>query len=202
MKNTVILMQSRTASSLVAAAFRAHGWASGGETVTSQTSTARYVTHESQAIKKHLVGRYGTAMPEPVPWLDAADENLRQIVAGQFGTKPWVWKGDAYYFEAFKATFDDLAIVYVKRFIPDAVRSSLSHRDYNVQQREHEEVVLSRFLRVKYDYMVDLESAHGGKVVYTTDVLKGELATMRQAIEYAGGTWDAALVDQVIARRG
>lgn len=202
MKNTVILMQSRTASSLVAAAFRAHGWASGGEAVTSQTSSARYVTHESPAIKSHLVKRFGSAMPEPVPASIGPDENLQQIVAHQFGAKPWIWKGDAYYFEAFRASFEDLAIVYVKRFIPDAVRSSLSHRMYNVQERERQEVVLSKFLRTKYDYMVDLESEHGGKVVYTTDVLAGELVTLRNAIVYAGGDWDEGLVKLVKERRG
>ena len=201
MRNVVILMQSRTASSLVASAFRAHGWQSNAQKF-SQTSGRPYVTHENAMIKAHLVGQYGTAMPKPLAPLTEPDTELQQIVRVQFGTRPpWLWKGDAYYFEAFRASFEDLAIVYVKRFIPDAVRSSLSSRGFTpgVYKRKADE--LEAFLRVKYDYMVDLEVEHGGKVVYTTDVLKGTFHTLQNAIEYAGGSWYEDLVHEVMRRR-
>lgn len=202
-RNVIILMQSRTASSLVAATFRAHGWQSNAEKVRSQTNSGGYVTHENLTIRKHLVGQYGTAMPNPLPPLAAPDSKLQQIVMGQFGTwPPWLWKGDAYYFEAFKASFEDLAIVYVKRFIPDAIASSLDMRTLPKAMYAKKADELASFLRTKYDYMVDLEIEHGGKVVYTTDVLKGRFDTLRNAIEYAGRDWDEDLVRQVMERRG
>lgn len=191
MKNVAILMQSRTASSLVAGMFRAHGWHTGGDGVV----TRDYVSHESQAVKARLVQEYGVAMTDPAPAV--ADEQLRKIL----GTipEPWAWKGDIFYANVFRATFPDLAWVYVKRFIPDAVRSSLNERAMPIMRAGrawyYDELAaeLAAFLRRKYDLMVELETEWGGKVVYTTDVLRGRYHTIRNAIQYAGGEWDEAL---------
>ena len=198
-------MQSRTASSLVAAAFRHHGWLSNADTV----KTRDYRTHEHQAIKAHLVSRYGQNRLDPPPPVESwpsMDYELLNLVSREFGAEPWLWKGDAYYLEIpWLATFmddDEPYIVYVKRHIPDAVESSLGPRglephEYNRLARE-----LEAHLRRKYDWMVDMEERHGGSVVYTTDVLKGRFDTLRMAIERAGGEYDQAIVDAVMRNRG
>lgn len=199
MKNVVILMQSRTASSLVAGTFRAHGWSADADSMISRG----YHTHENQLLRNHLVGQYGMAMPNPLLQPSGPDRKLRALVLGQYGKRPWFWKGDAYYFEAFKATFEDLAIVYVKRYIPDAIRSSLDGRAYPHmgKTRAQCEATLADFLRTKYTYMNTLQTENGGRVVYTTDVLKGIFTTLQKAVNYAGGDWDEDLVHKVMRDR-
>ena len=195
-------MQSRTASSLVASTFRAHGWQTKGENIQTYNRSARYTTHENQKLKEHLVGKYGPNMQAPAPAV--FDGELERIVRNQFGDQPWLWKGDVFYAKPFLTTFEDLAIVYVKRYIPDAIASSLDHRTFpykNLTRAQHE-AQLRLFLEMKFDHMVELEEEFGGKVVYTTDVLEGVLDTLRMAIEYAGGEWDEDLFDQAVERRG
>jgi len=180
MRNVAILMQSRTGSSLVASIFRAHGWNTGGDGQKSRD----YATHENKGVRKYLVKTYGTNLRSPVPKPAVPDTGLQKIVARELA-EPWAWKGDVFFAEVFKVTFPDLAWIYVKRKIEDAVRSALGSAEPSSGADE-----LWAFLRCKYDLMVDLETEWGGKVVYTTDVMKGIFHTAENAITYAGGEWD------------
>lgn len=199
MKNVAILMQSRTGSSLVAAIFRAHGWHTGGENVRVTNRAGKpafdYVSYENRAIRNHLVHTYGAPLKEPAR--PTYDMRLVHIVDAL--PQPWAFKGDIYYAEIFRATCPDMAWIYVKRDIEDAIASSMDRRVFPVRRGEvewgrHElEAELRSFLAVKYWHMDNLRDAHGGLIVDATEVMAGELSSVRLAIEYAGGAWDEAL---------
>ncbi len=195
-RNVAILMQSRTASSLVAATFRVHGWVTGGDHVMPEPRN--YVTHENQAVKSYLVKRYGQGLLVPRA---GCDYQLRRIFYEEFGKQPWAWKGDVYYAEAFRSTFPNMAWIYVKRDIEDAVQSSMDMRNFPVWrqgvrwERRQVEDELRSFLICKYELMAGLRDRYGGVVVRTSDVLGGDNRTLREAIEYAGGEWNEILAE-------
>jgi len=203
MKNAVIFMQSRTGSSMIAGVFRAHGWATGGDDVRSRN----YVTHENQRIKTYLKRAYGTRRT-PVMAAEP-DTRLQAIIESEFGDRPWCWKGDLFYASLWSASFPDLAAVYVKRDIPDAVRSGLVGRTFPLRRGDGRVVdyetaasELEDFLKLKFALMDELCLAGlPGRIVDASAVMRGELDTLREAVEYAGGTWDEGAARSVIRIR-
>lgn len=196
MKDVAILMQSRTGSSLVAAIFRAHGWHTGGEGVhvsnRLEKPTYTYVSYENQAIRNHLVQTYGSPRQDPVA--PTHDDVLATIVESL--PSPWAFKGDVFYADVFTETFPDIGLIYVQRDVEDAIDSSMDRRTFPIWrggvpwQRPELEAELREFLVRKYDLMDRLREWHGGALVDTTEVMAGELGTIRDAIAWAGGTWD------------
>jgi len=201
MRNTLILMQSRTGSSAIAGVFRAHGWNTGADRVTSRW----YFTHENQEAKKILVGKHGSALEEPLntgryrrdmPHVEA-DADLSKCM-NNVGA-PWAWKGDAYYLDAWLATFEDLAIVYVIREVEEAIQSSLAPRRFSTDaSRSMAEGRLRAHLHKKYEYMRAVQAEHGGIEVDASAVLSGDFKTLQAAIEYAGSAYSEPLTKATV----
>ena len=199
MDNVTILMQSRTGSSAVASAFRAHGWNTGGDKVRSRW----YTTHENQDVKQRLVAVYGSNLDQPVNRTRlrmgvspvGPDQKLRAILDS---IEPWAWKGDAYYLDVFRATFLNLSVIYVIRDVEDAIESSLGPRSLTPEARTMHAGALRAHLHQKYDWMRDQQSKIGGVIVDATAVLNGDFDTLKNAITYAEGDWNEDLTKAVI----
>ena len=182
---------------MVAAVYHAHGWKTGGLT----TQSRDYVTYENQTIVQHLIRVYGKRKKGPVEPLVEPDQRLIDVVKHCFGNNPWCWKGDVFYAEAFLGTFPDLALVYVRRNVEDAVNSGLDHRQFPLRSgktREQAQVELRDFIVAKYAYMHELELKHGGSWIYTDDVLAGNMLWFREAFDEHGFGFDENIARSVI----
>jgi len=192
-------MQSRTGSSAIASVFAAHGFWTGGESVTSHN----YTTHENQRVKSFVKAKWRQQVKvEPITPDTTDIAAFRTLVNVTYGRhERWCWKGDAYVAPLWIAALKEpFYFVCVKRNISDAVKS-LKSKNRLVAQNYSDDELHDRYAR-KYEYMNQLMLQHDGVVVHIEDVWGGDFTLLQLAIEIGGVDFDSARTQLALDGRG
>lgn len=176
-------MTSRSRSSMIAGVFAAHGVYWGDQ----QQQSAGYDTYEYQAVKKLLKRYYGLPFKTMVNIDQNFESELRALVPNN---KTWMYKGGIEYYNAFRiwCPFN----VFILRD-PAAVAKSICQKRQNADYDVALEAAKWRLAAMK-----GTQAQDGGVFIDTDRVVSGDLAQLREAVEFCGVVWDEGLAKGVI----
>lgn len=189
MRPIMLWITSRSRSSMVSNIFIEHGvwW---GDT---RAQINGYEMFENQNIKKVLF-KYKTKYWKkvhltPVFPVNGFAEDIAKITPQD---KTWMMKTGVEYFNAFKEL--NPYNIFIKRS-PEGVATSLSSKRPDVNYDDAYKAAVWRF-----NYMEELEMAHGGVSVDTDKIVNDDFSEMKAAIEYCGLVWDEEAARRAITR--
>lgn len=189
MRPVVILMTSRTGSSLVAGIFAKHGLWHGPTYTTHPPFGEPYKTFEVADLKPWLRSNYGLNGCEFVPD-DRADE-FRSVVDGVMPSdQRWMAKLGVMFWPLFRQFKPH--VVVVKRDLCASVDAAMARAKDN--DRGKAEKAISR----RYELMDEVIAETGGSVVVTDELIAGDITGISAALRQCGIEPDETIIKQAV----
>lgn len=186
----LIMMTSRSGSSMVASIFAEHGlWAGRIE----RPNQFGYRHYENIEIRERLNGfamvREGGARMKrlEVP-LSTVRAFLDSVVPP--GTR-WVYKTGIDSWSLFDGLYEGTKYVFVRRPVESVVASLDDKGGNHKGNAEH-------IVRARYAFMDELSAERGIPFIYTDDVVKGDYSSLERAFEHCGLEFNPEIADRMI----
>lgn len=178
----IILIISRSGSSMIAKIFAAHG---------VKNKMSGDYPYEDWHIKKWLRDsgfKQDHGNPKPVPdWLVSKFQPF--IKAHNTG----FWKGDAFEFPLFEPLNPKILTI-----IRDLDCAAASLQDKNPSAAKQKTSEVKRLQQLRYDYAASIINKYGGVTMYADEIVDGNYASLKAAMEYCGITFDPEKADKII----
>ena len=196
----LILMTSRSGSSMVADIYRRHGffWASDESKNPLVGRKVRYNSFENQVVKKFMKANFGTPLGDMISFDDQQAAAMRELIKHEYAASTMcVWKGAVEFFPIWWELHNrgDIVVKPVVIWRPmKAVMDSLrAKRQGNVDEKRLVEITDKR-----YDVLGGIATDHAFPVIETDELVKGNLGSLRDAFDYYGHNFDEAIVRETI----
>lgn len=189
MRPVIILMTSRTGSSMVAGIFAHHGLWCGEEYYTGSGLGKDYLSYETVAVKEWLRPRYGLQGATLVS--DELADEFRAFIGNLVPKGPrWMVKCGVMFWPIF-AQFEP-HLIFVKRNFESSV-AAIMGRPGAAGEAEVRSVIERR-----YALMDAIQAKHGGRVIDTDALIDGDFTGIKAAFDYCGLEFVEDLARQVI----
>lgn len=200
----LLLMTSRSGSSMIADIFVRHGyyWASnekrnpvvGGKKV-------RYNSFENQAIKDYNKTAFGTPLGDMITFDDEHVHQFSALLRHEYSADtPNVWKGAVEFFPLWRAMIDgdyvdSMTVSVVYRSFDDVIDSVLAKRNGRGDREE-----ARRITQKRYDIMHRLISDYALSPIFTDEIVEGDFSSLEQAwdADKSGIEFDPTIVRAVV----
>lgn len=191
MKFHLLLMTSRSGSSMVADIFVRHGfyWAKnenrnplvGGKKV-------RYHSFENQAVKDYLKSQFGVPLGDLITYDDTHANQFAALLRNEYqGEKPNVWKGAIEFWPIWLEMFR-LGVIYnmqvsiIYRDKEKVIESVLAKRQGRGDENEARRITDKR-----YELMHDMMSEYAIPAIYTDELIAGKYDSIEEAMSQTQG---------------
>lgn len=189
MENPIIILACpRSGSSMTAGLFAQHGvWVGicrGG----NENNPKGYF--ENTLIKKQIKTLFGIELLRDAPILpDPAfmPEVYRIRDSQNYTGGPWLVKHSALYWRI----WDKAKFVCVRRPVASVVQSNIDIGLYRDKWNREQLTTIMENHNTEMDYVV---RHHGGRNVYTDDIVRGDYLSLKDAMEYCGIEMDFSIV--------
>lgn len=204
LKVTLLLMTSRSGSSMVAEIFEQHGWkwASNPKKNPVVGRNVRYRSFENQVIKGYLKSEFGTPLGDMITFDDRHVAEFHALLNREFsGMLRWnvrhFWKGAVEFFPLWNGLAEDRLIqiepIVVYRPLEKVIESVLAKRGGRGSLPEARAITEKR-----YDILHELMSESAYPAVMTDELVSGNLSSIEQAFAEYGHGFDPAVARAVI----
>ena len=186
----LLLMTSRSGSSMVAEIFVKHGfyWAKderrnplvGGQ-------RGRYNSFENQAGKEFLKVNFGTPLGDMITFTDEDANRFKRVVQNEYTTlKPNVWKGAVEFFPIWWRLHEigaipSMSVSIIYRNKEAVIESVLAKRQGSGNIDEARRITDKR-----YDIMEQLAVDYALPLIMTDELIAGDFFSLRQAFDMGG----------------
>lgn len=199
---TLLLMTSRSGSSMVADIFERHGfrWAKNPKKNPVVGRRIHYRSFENQTIKLYLKSAFGTPLGDMVTFDDRHVSEFDVVLRREFeGTRgaPCFWKGAVEFFPLWNGLAEEGRIkiepIVIYRPMEKVIESVLAKRGGRGSLPEARAITKKR-----YEILHELMSESAYPAVMTDELVSGKLSSIEQAFAEYGHGFDPAIARAVI----
>jgi len=187
----VILMTSRSGSSMVSGIFAAHGLWYSEPSPDDYSVFGNYKLYENQKMKRWLKRYFNIAGTRFVSeeWNDQFMVQVNRIYPeGQ----RWFWKGGVMFWPLWRQL--DPYVVFIRRPLEQAVSSAFEKQGHNTVSRE----ACREMISARYRLMNQVRYETGGIDIRTDQVAEGNYETLQQAFAYCNLDFQPGLADDIV----
>lgn len=199
----LLLMTSRSGSSMIADIFVRHGlhWATntsrnpvvGGEKV-------RYKSFENQVVKNYLKSQFGTPLGDLITYDDKHVSEFAALLKREYIMREGhanVWKGAVEFFPLWQALAEEGRITIrahiVYREMSKVIESVLAKRRGRGDENE-----ARRITEKRYEIFGDLATDYAASVILTDQIVAGDFSSLRLAFDGGPVAFDPAIATAVV----
>lgn len=197
----LLLMTSRSGSSMVADIVQRHGyaWARDPKKNPLVGGLVRYNSFENQTVKKFNKREFGTPLGEMVTYDDGTMRAFQALVKHEYGGlgDRIVWKGAVEFFPMWWGLHETGVIDAQPMIIwrnAQGVKDSLRAK----RGGRIDEAALDKITAARFDTLGMLASEYAFPVIMTDQLITGDYTSLQQAFECYGMPLQGAIVNQTI----